>query len=76
MSLCGTTIESRTHIVGGCEIYNEERDASEEMRKLDVGDFFFFLDPPGDPGKKRVSSIHTLSLVYQLLSICKTQSWC
>ena len=33
---CGTTIESRTHIVGECEIYEEERDAlEEEMRKLD-----------------------------------------
>ena len=31
---CGTTIGSRTHIVGEYEIYNEERDAlEEEMRK-------------------------------------------
>ena len=37
MCPCGTTIESRTHIVGECEIYKEERDAlEEEMRKLDV----------------------------------------
>ena len=37
MCPCGTTIESRTHIVGECEIYKEERDALEEdMRKLDV----------------------------------------
>ena len=36
---CGTTIESRTRIVGECEIYKEERDALEEgMRKLDVCD--------------------------------------
>ena len=36
MCPCGTTIESRTHIVGGCEIFEEERDAlEEEMRKLD-----------------------------------------
>ena len=39
MCPCGTTIGSRTHIVGECEIYNEERDALEEgMRKLDVCD--------------------------------------
>ena len=37
MCACGTTIESRTHIVGECEIHEEERDALEaEMRKLDV----------------------------------------
>ena len=36
---CRTTIKSRTHIVGYCEIYKEERDALEEgMRKLDVYD--------------------------------------
>ena len=29
---------SRTHIVGECEIYKEERDALEEMRKSDVCD--------------------------------------
>ena len=34
MCPCGTTIESRTHIVGECEIYKEKRDALEkEMRK-------------------------------------------
>ena len=33
MCPCGTTIESRTHIVGECEIYEEERDALEETRK-------------------------------------------
>ena len=27
MCPCGTTIDSRTHIVGECEIYKEERDA-------------------------------------------------
>ena len=36
MCPCGTTTESRTHIVGEREIYKEERDALEEMRKLDV----------------------------------------
>ena len=36
---CGTTIESRTHIVGECETYTEEWDALEEgMRKIDVCD--------------------------------------
>ena len=35
---CGTTIESRTHIVGECEIYKEQRDVLEEMRKLDECD--------------------------------------
>ena len=39
MCPCGATIESRTRIVGECEIYKEERDAlEEEMRKLDVCD--------------------------------------
>ena len=37
MCPCGTTIERRTHVVGECEIYKEERDAL-EMRKLDVCD--------------------------------------
>ena len=32
---CGTTIESKTHIVKDCEIYKEERDVL-EMMKLDV----------------------------------------
>ena len=38
MCPCGTTIESRTHTVGECDIYKEERDALEEMKKLDVCD--------------------------------------
>ena len=39
MCPCGTTIERRTHRVGECEIYKEERDAlEEEMRKLDECD--------------------------------------
>ena len=39
MCPCGTTIESRTHIVGEYGVYKEERDALEEgMRKLDVCD--------------------------------------
>ena len=36
MCPCGTTTESRTHIVGERGIFKEERDALEEMRKLDV----------------------------------------
>ena len=32
---CGTAIRSRTHIVGECEAYKEERDVLEEMRKID-----------------------------------------
>ena len=42
MCPCGATIEGRTHIVGECEIHKEERDVSEEMRKLeecDMGEF-------------------------------------
>ena len=36
---CGTTIETRTHIVEECEICKEERDAlEEEMRKSGVCD--------------------------------------
>ena len=39
MCPCGTTIQSRTHIVGECEICKEERDASEEeTRKLHACD--------------------------------------
>ena len=39
MCACGTTIESRTHIVGECEIYKEERDAlEEEMKEFDACD--------------------------------------
>ena len=33
MCPCGTTLESRTHIVGECEVYKEQRDVLEEMRK-------------------------------------------
>ena len=36
MCPCGITIESRTHAVGECEMYKEERDVLEEMRKLDT----------------------------------------
>ena len=33
---CGKSIESRTHIVGDCEIYKEERDVlEEETREID-----------------------------------------
>ena len=38
MCPCGITIESRTHIVGESEIYKEERDALDEMRKVDEYD--------------------------------------
>ena len=33
MCPCGKAIESRPHIVGGCEIYREERDVLEEKRR-------------------------------------------
>ena len=37
MCPCGTTIESRTHIVGECEFFKEEQGALEEgIRKLDA----------------------------------------
>ena len=46
MCPCGTTIESRTHIVGECEIYKEGRDVlQEEVRKLDVFDIAEFGRP-------------------------------
>ena len=36
---CGKAIGSRTHIVGECEIYKEERDVlQEEMREIDECD--------------------------------------
>ena len=39
MCPCGTTIASRTHIVGECELYKEERYAlEEEVSKFDVCD--------------------------------------
>ena len=41
---CGTTTESRTHIVGSYEIYKEERDALETMRILNVSDMERFLE--------------------------------
>ena len=31
-------IETRTHVVGECEIYKEERDVLEKMRKIDECD--------------------------------------
>ena len=31
----GKAVESRPHTVGECEMYLEERDALEEMRKID-----------------------------------------
>ena len=39
MCPCGKAIERRTHIVGECEIYKEERDVSEEeLREIDEYD--------------------------------------
>ena len=39
MSPCGKAVESRTHIVGECETYEEGRDVLEgEMRKPDECD--------------------------------------
>ena len=39
MCPCGKAIESRTHIVGECEIYKEERDVfEEETREIDECD--------------------------------------
>ena len=36
---CGKTIESRTHIAGECEMYNEKRGVLEgDMRATDEGD--------------------------------------
>ena len=35
MCPCGRAVESRTHMVGECKIYKEERDVLEEMRKID-----------------------------------------
>ena len=35
MCPCGKAVGSRTHIVGECEIYKEERDLLEEMREID-----------------------------------------
>ena len=35
MCTCGKAVESRTHIVGECEIFKEERDVLEEMRSID-----------------------------------------
>ena len=37
MCSCGIAVESRTHIVGECEIYKDERDVL-EMRKIDECD--------------------------------------
>ena len=30
----GKAVESRTHVVGECQMYKEERDVLEEMRKI------------------------------------------
>ena len=36
--LCGEVTESRTHVMGKCETYMEERDVLEEMRNIDECD--------------------------------------
>ena len=38
MCSCGKALESRTHLVGECEMYKEERNLLEEMRKIDECD--------------------------------------
>ena len=38
MCPCGKAKESRTHVVGECEICKEERDVLKEMRKIDECD--------------------------------------
>ena len=38
MCPCGKAIESRTHIVGKCEMYKEERDVLKDMKKVDECD--------------------------------------
>ena len=39
MCLCGKAIESRTHVVGECEMYKEEQDVLEkETREIDECD--------------------------------------
>ena len=35
MCRCGKAKESRPHIVGACDMYKEELDVLEEMRKID-----------------------------------------
>ena len=43
MCPCGPQLDSRTHIIRGCEIYNEERDVLDGgMTKLDVCDILEF----------------------------------
>ena len=44
MCPCGEAIESRTHRVGECEMYKEERDVlEEETREIDKCDMKEFL---------------------------------
>ena len=42
----GKAVESRAHMVGECELYKEERDVLEEMRKINECDMekFGILD--------------------------------
>ena len=39
---CSKAVEGRTRIVGECEIYKEERDVLQEMRKIDECDMETF----------------------------------
>ena len=43
MCPCGTRVKSRTHIVGECVVYKEERDVLEEMSKLEECDMEEFV---------------------------------
>ena len=42
MCPCGKAVESRTHIVGECDLYKEDRDVSQEMRKINECDMIKF----------------------------------
>ena len=52
MCPCGKAVESRTHIVGECEIYKEEPDVL-EMRKMDECDMEKF--GPLDSSEKTIA---------------------
>ena len=44
---CGKAKESRTHVVGECKIFNQERDVLERMRRIDEYDMEKFSTLPG-----------------------------